>query len=641
MTQPFKTSKQILGHDTATRPWFYASIALTILMVGLLVWHLVYSYNLLTSFKEREFVIERSSWQVRLYAETMKLSALVSASSGDLKWKKAYQQSREKLNSELKKIRNLTRSPEVDRLTEKIEDHLGTITSIEKKTFSLVSRGKKDEAFSLLSGWQYTKNRMEFTNKIQELVELIHEHLERKTSFEVTRASLLIIFGGFVVLIFFWTIAVKNWRVQNRRRQEAENALRQSKNYYRAIFETSGSAMFIIEEDTTISLANSYFEDLAGYTRQEIEGKKSWTEFAHPDDVEWMKQNHYLRRQSPESAPHQYEFRFITRHGEMRHLFLAVDTIHETSQSIASGIDITERKNTEQALRESQKKYIQENNYFEKLLQYSADAIGILNQKGRIVRWNIQAVEMTGYSFEEIQGRHFSEFYAEQEEMEHLLAALRENGSVKGWEVKLLNKNGLTIPCSVSVSVLWDENKEVIGSISIMRDLTEWKETQQRLVELSLHDSLTGLYNRNFFEEEIRRISDGRYNPLGIIVCDLDWLKSVNDKQGHQSGDQMIINAGEILKQNFRSSDIITRIGGDEFAILLTETDTAIVKQMLQRLRQAVQDYNKKDPEIPLTLSMGYAVSEDVMPDMQALFRKADDRMYQEKAQNKGFPAMQ
>ena len=287
--------------------------------------------------------------------------------------------------------------------------------------------------------------------------------------------------------------------------KETINALHQSENYYRAIFETSGSAMIIIEQDTTISLINTYFEELSGYTSQEMEGKKSWTEVVHPDDVEWMKENHYLRRQNPEAAQRQYEFRFMNRHGEERSVLLAVDMIPGTSRSIASVIDITQRKRME-----------------------------------------------------------------------------------------------------------------------------------EKLKEMSFRDSLTGLYNRNFFEEEMARIGNGRYDPVGIVVCDLDGLKFVNDTLGHQSGDQMLIQTADILRHNFRSSDIIARIGGDEFAVLLTETNPERVEQILRRLRQAVHDHNNAEPELPLSLSMGYALDEGGTVDMQALFCEADNRMYREKIQREG-----
>jgi diguanylate cyclase (GGDEF)-like protein len=95
----------------------------------------------------------------------------------------------------------------------------------------------------------------------------------------------------------------------------------------------------------------------------------------------------------------------------------------------------------------------------------------------------------------------------------------------------------------------------------------------------------------------------------------------------------VLINTAEILRQSFRSSDIIARIGGDEFAILVTETKPEMVEVMLQRLRQAVENFNSTEPEIPVSLSMGHAFGEGAMAEMQALFREADNQMYREKIQ--------
>ena len=167
-------------------------------------------------------------------------------------------------------------------------------------------------------------------------------------------------------------------------------------------------------------------------------------------------------------------------------------------------------------------------------------------------------------------------------------------------------------------------------------DITERKQMQEKLERMSIHDSLTGLYNRNFFEEETKRLSDGRHNPLGIIVCDVDGLKFINDTMGHQSGDQVLISVADILRQSFRSSEIIARLGGDEFAILFTETDPKVVEMMMERLRQTVLDYNNSGPEIPISLSLGYALNEAETADMHALFREADSRMYRDKMQHEG-----
>ncbi|MFP4256193.1 MAG: PAS domain S-box protein, partial [Desulfobacterales bacterium] len=179
-------------------------------------------------------------------------------------------------------------------------------------------------------------------------------------------------------------------------RKRAEEALRQSEAYYRAIFETSGTAMFLIEEDTTISLVNSNFEELSGYSKQEVEGKKCWTEFIQSDDLARMKQNHYLRRQNPQAAPLHYEFGFINRRNEKLDILASVDMIAGTNRSIASCIDITDRKQAEEALRQSE-------NYYRVIFETSGSAMFILEQDTTISHVNSNFEKLSGYSKDELE----------------------------------------------------------------------------------------------------------------------------------------------------------------------------------------------------------------------------------------------
>ena len=158
-------------------------------------------------------------------------------------------------------------------------------------------------------------------------------------------------------------------------RMKAEENLRQSERFYRTIFENTGNASILIAEDTTILLANSNFIRLTGYKREEVEGKMSWTTFIEPKDVERMKHYHHLRRRSPSSAPGSYEFGFITRSGEHRDILLTVALIPGTKESIASCLDITERKRAERELR------IREDR-FRSLIQNLSDLILILDSDG-------------------------------------------------------------------------------------------------------------------------------------------------------------------------------------------------------------------------------------------------------------------
>ena len=285
-------------------------------------------------------------------------------------------------------------------------------------------------------------------------------------------------------------------------RKRAEEALQQSREYYRTIFETTGAAQVIIEEDTTISLANSRFEELTGYSREEIEGKKTWTEFVHPDDLEWMKVQHHLRRRDPGAAAKEYECRFIDAQGGIRHVLLSVDLIPNTTQSVASLLDITERKRNEEMLK-----------------------------------------------------------------------------------------------------------------------------------HLSLHDQLTGLYNRAYLENELKRLNKSREHPVTIMSIDVDGLKAINDMFGHEQGDRILKLTADILQESFRASDILGRAGGDEFTALLPETDAQAGSKIVQRIRSGVEKYNreKQDTQLPLSLSTGIAVAEDRSRDLFSVFKEADDLMYRDK----------
>ena len=142
-------------------------------------------------------------------------------------------------------------------------------------------------------------------------------------------------------------------------RKQAEQTLRESEERYRVTFESTGTALMIVEEDTTLSLVNSRFEELSGYSKEEIEGKKSWTEFVHKDDLERMKEYHRLRRIRADLAPGNYEFRFVDRYGRVKDVLVTIAIIPGTKKSIASLLDISERKRAERRERQLQKELSQ------------------------------------------------------------------------------------------------------------------------------------------------------------------------------------------------------------------------------------------------------------------------------------------
>jgi diguanylate cyclase (GGDEF)-like protein len=188
------------------------------------------------------------------------------------------------------------------------------------------------------------------------------------------------------------------------------------------------------------------------------------------------------------------------------------------------------------------------------------------------------------------------------------------------------------IDVEVSVNTIFYKGEKAI--LAYLRDNTERKLAEENLKYLSIHDSLTGLHNRFLFEEELRRLSAGRFDPIGIVMCDLDGLKLVNDNLGHTIGDRQLVAAANLLKEQFRTSDIVARIGGDEFAVLLPDCSLEILEDICNRLKQAMMNRFIPHTKIPLMMSIGYAIRNRKERPIEELLKEADMNMYKEKTQN-------
>jgi diguanylate cyclase (GGDEF)-like protein/PAS domain S-box-containing protein/putative nucleotidyltransferase with HDIG domain len=152
---------------------------------------------------------------------------------------------------------------------------------------------------------------------------------------------------------------------------------------------------------------------------------------------------------------------------------------------------------------------------------------------------------------------------------------------------------------------------------------------ENKIEYLSYHDQLTGLFNRTYYEKEIMRLDDEKYYPLTLVMLDVNGLKLTNDAFGHKVGDELLVKISSVLKAECREEDIVARIGGDEFVMLLPETDAENADEIIKRINNAM--LKEQIDNIILSVSVGYAVKRDSKEDINEIFTQAEDEMYRHK----------
>ncbi|MEN6459954.1 MAG: FIST N-terminal domain-containing protein [Syntrophomonas sp.] len=194
---------------------------------------------------------------------------------------------------------------------------------------------------------------------------------------------------------------------------------------------------------------------------------------------------------------------------------------------------------------------------------------------------------------------------------------------------------GSEIP--VSKDNVADRSIEILRALTCLVD-TVTTELNERTAELQIvnqqvqyagsHDALTGLYNRSYFNQAMKRMEGA---STGIIMCDVDGLKFINDSFGHNKGDAILKATADILKALFGPEDVVARIGGDEFSVLLPNSSQVRTEDSCLRIRKAIAVYNGENPTVPLSMSIGYSCHEDESVDINTLLKEADNKMYWEK----------
>lgn len=250
---------------------------------------------------------------------------------------------------------------------------------------------------------------------------------------------------------------------------------------YRAIFEASGVATMILDEDTTISLVNREFEKLSGYSRKETEGKKSWTEFVAPESLERLRSYHDARRIDAHNVPKAYKMRFVDRSGGVREIFFIVEMLPGTTKSIGSAVDITEFRRTETALMESEERY-------RTAIECSNDAVTIVQGDIRVYA-NQKFLDIFGYDrLDEVIGQHtFHVMHPDDRDRLIEISRRRQAGEPvpSSYEFRGVRKDGTTIYVEASAARVTYRGEP--ASLAYLRDITERRKAEEQ-IKISLRE---------------------------------------------------------------------------------------------------------------------------------------------------------
>lgn len=411
----------------------------------------------------------------------------------------------------------------------------------------------------------------------------------------------------------------------------------ESKEKFNLMFGTIPDAVLITRlSDGLLVEANQGFTKLSGYTTEEIEGKTTLDINIWFDPAE---RSRFVVLLTETGAIENMEFQFRRKNGRPLIGLISSRTIVINREPHVFSVvrDITSRKKMEDKLRENEQKY-------RFLTENSGDVIWHINKSYRIDYISPADELIRGFKREEVIGTQIWSIFKpegvqlvrEKIEHHHNSEQIGNNTRVTRFEIEQLCKDGNYIWTEIVAAPHYDRNATLIGYHGISRDITERKKMVDQLYLQATTDELTQIPNRRHFmnlaEIELRRAK--RYHhPLSIVVVDFDGLKNINDTYGHSAGDRALTVFAKIVQQIIRDVDVLGRFGGDEFLILLPETDTQKAELVMDRINNvlATSPVFYGENSFKVSVSSGIASIVEWTDTLKDLFDRADDALYESK----------
>jgi len=439
--------------------------------------------------------------------------------------------------------------------------------------------------------------------------------------------------------------------------QEVQRSHEESERRYRLLVENQGEGMTIVDQNQNFTFANPAADQLFGVETGKLVGR-NLREFIDQQQFEQICAPAAAGKENKRTT---YDIEISQPGGRRCNLLVTVtqqlDEQGQNTGAFALIHDQTEGKQVEFALRDSRARFqtlfdhspiaIWEEDFsrvkrlldgyrregvedFGDFFNNNPDQLSACAQLIRVLDVNKAAMQMFGYhdKAEFISQWHRMAYCGPYDVVLEEMIAVAEGKAEFSMEGPNDMVDGVVRYHAVRWNVAPGYEKDYRRVIVSIADVTERKQAEEKLRYLSTHDVLTGLYNRNFFEAEMERLQNSRFEPTNLMMIDVNGMKAANDSFGHAAGDELLRRTAQVLKLSFRQEDIIARIGGDEFVVLFQ--GNIPLQDAVARVEEVLADHNHWYQGPALDLAIG-AASGPKGSSLIDLFKRADQLMYKEK----------
>ena len=413
-------------------------------------------------------------------------------------------------------------------------------------------------------------------------------------------------------------------------RKKAGEEVKKIDQEYKTVFNGSQDAMFLINVNSDNSFAyhmiNKGYEIDVGISAETVRGLTP--KGLYGDKTGKQIEDHYMDCIMAK-RPITYEEEFTLLGGKKVWHTLLSPIIDEDRvvQIVGSSRNITK-------LKEWEDEVARERQLFKVTLHSIGDAVITTDIENKVAMLNKVAEELTGWNQEEAYGKLLSEVMTtvsdkKNDLLEYTSNEVHKDGNQHADYKELISRDGSNRIISSSEAFIRDEFANILGMVIVFRDVTLEKQKEDEVRYLGYHDKLTGLYNRTYFEEALAHLDNELSMPLGLIMGDCNGLKMVNDVFGHAEGDRLLKSISELFKSICGNDDIVARVGGDEFAVILPRTSPEKANYIISRIKQMC-NMGIVDPISP-SIALGFAIKNDMNENISKAYKLAEDRMYNNK----------